>query len=110
MSQPSRSIDVYADWIGLGSAARLGTLFVQLTRGKEIFSFEYDEAWLRQNDNRILDPNLRLYKGPQYAGLEKQNFGIFLDSTPDRWGRVLMRRREAILSRKGRDASTSLLP
>jgi serine/threonine-protein kinase HipA len=26
---------------------------------------------------------------------EKNNFGIFLDSSPDRWGRLLMRRREA---------------
>jgi len=100
MSERLRSIEVYADWMGLETATRLGTLFVQETRGKEVFSFEYDDAWLRRDDNRVLDPDLRLYKGPQYVGMDKPNFGLFLDSSPDRWGRVLMRRREAILARK----------
>lgn len=100
MSEAGRTIEVYADWIGLDSATRLGTLSVQVPRGKEIFSFEYDATWLRRDDNRILDPDLRFYKGPQYAGSGKPNFGLFLDSSPDRWGRVLMRRREAILARK----------
>lgn len=44
MSARSRSIDVYADWTGLTAATRLGALFVQQTRNKEVFSFEYDEA------------------------------------------------------------------
>ncbi len=100
MSEGLRGIDVYADWIGLGSVTRLGTLNVQKARGKEIFSFEYDDAWLTRNDTRVLDPDLRLFKGAQYAGLDRSNFGLFLDSSPDRWGRVLMRRRESILSRK----------
>ncbi len=100
MSDAGRTIEVYADWLGLGFAARLGTLSVQAPRGKEVFSFEYDATWLRRDDNRTLDPDLRFYKGPQYAGVGKPNFGLFLDSSPDRWGRVLMRRREAILARK----------
>jgi len=100
MSEAGRTIEVYADWIGLDSATRLGTLSVQAAQGKEVFSFEYDATWLRRDDNRILDPDLRFYKGPQYAGSGKPNFGLFLDSSPDRWGRVLMRRREAILARK----------
>jgi len=100
MSKGPRSIEVYADWIGLKAATRLGTLVVNDTRGKEVFSFEYDEAWLHREDGRVLDPDLRLYKGPQYVGVEKPNFGLFLDSSPDRWGRVLMSRREAILARK----------
>ena len=100
MSEAGRTIEVYADWIGLDSATRLGTLSVQAPRGKEVFSFEYDATWLRRDDNRILDPDLRFYKGPQYAGSGKPNFGLFLDSSPDRWGRVLMRRREVILARK----------
>ncbi len=100
MSDAGRTIEVYADWLGLGSVAHLGTLSVQAPRGKEVFSFEYDAAWLRHDDNRTLDPDLRFYKGPQYAGVGKPNFGLFLDSSPDRWGRVLKRRREAIMARK----------
>ena len=108
MSEAGRSIEVYADWIGLESATRLGKLSVQAPRGKEIFSFEYDATWLGRDDNRILDPDLRFYKGPQYAGSGKSNFGLFLDSSPDRWGRVLMRRREAIMARKERRTPRSL--
>lgn len=100
MSEAGRIIEVYADWIGLESIARLGTLSVQAPRGKEVFSFEYNAAWLGRDDNRTLDPDLRFYKGPQYTGAGKPNFGLFLDSSPDRWGRVLMRRREAIMARR----------
>lgn len=31
---------------------------------------------------------------------EQANFSLFLDSSPDRWGRLLMRRREAALARQ----------
>lgn len=48
----------------------------------------------------ILDPNLQFYDGPQYlSSSEKPNFEMFLDSSPDRWGRILMRRREAAEAR-----------
>jgi serine/threonine-protein kinase HipA len=100
MSEREKAIEVYADWIELKAATRVGTLFAHETRGKEVFSFEYDVAWLHRNDTRMLDPDLRLFKGPQYVGEDKPNFGLFLDSSPDRWGRVLMRRRESILARK----------
>jgi len=102
MSGRDKAIEIYADWVGLDTASRVGTLFAQSARGKEIFSFEYDDAWLHRSDNRVLDPELRLYKGPQYSGSEKPNFGLFMDSSPDRWGRVLMRRREGIRARKER--------
>ena len=48
----------------------------------------------------MLDPDLQLYPGRQYLDSTKSNFGIFLDSSPDRWGRQLMRRREAIRARQ----------
>ena len=47
----------------------------------------------------VLDPDLALYKGRQYP-LGKNTFGIFADSSPDRWGRVLMQRREKFLADK----------
>jgi serine/threonine-protein kinase HipA len=49
-----------------------------------------------------IDPTLRSLQGPQYAGEGKDNFGAFLDSSPDRWGRVLMQRREAQLAREAK--------
>jgi serine/threonine-protein kinase HipA len=40
--------------------------------------------------------------GPQYPAAERATFGIFLDSSPDRWGRLLMQRRENLRARHER--------
>lgn len=97
----SRSILVYADWFGVAGPKLMGQLQVEMLRGKEIFAFEYDKMWLQSQQAQLLDPDLQLYGGLQYlADAKKQNFGLFLDSSPDRWGRLLMRRREAALARK----------
>jgi serine/threonine-protein kinase HipA len=100
-----RIIEVCVDWVGLDGPALMGQLYATPSRGKEIFSFEYDEAWLASRHRGQLDPTLGLYTGPQYASAGRANFGVFLDSCPDRWGRVLMRRREAHRARaEGREA------
>lgn len=95
-----RGIEVWADWESLDGATPMGTLYATLTRGDEVFSFEYDENWLQGPHCQILDPSLGLYAGPQFPPASRQNFGLFLDSCPDRWGRVLMQRREAQLARR----------
>jgi serine/threonine-protein kinase HipA len=103
-----KEILVYADWKGLKeSPALLGILYATIVRGKEVFSFEYSDEWLKSNFAQVVDPDLQLYSGNQYLSDAKSNFGIFLDSSPDRWGRVLMKRREALLARKeGRQEKT----
>ncbi|MDH6303776.1 serine/threonine-protein kinase HipA [Parabacteroides sp. PF5-5] len=107
MKQGKRKIYVYADWVELESPTLMGFLSVEYSRGKEIFSFEYAEEWLNSDNTRMLDPDLGLYSGVQYLRDEKANFGLFLDSSPDRWGRVLMKRREAILAKsEGRPINT----
>lgn len=96
MKNSDTIIWVYADWEPMEEPQLIGMLVSQRVRGKEIFSFEYNEAWLSDNQSILyLDPNLGLYKGKQYLPDGKNNFGVFLDSAPDRWGRLLMRRREA---------------
>ncbi len=96
MKREPTTIQVYADWDFMEEVQIMGFLTSQSVRGKEIFSFEYTESWLNhQNPILFLDPHLGFYKGKQYLPEEKNNFGIFLDSSPDRWGRLLMRRREA---------------
>lgn len=97
----SREVEVWADWAELGGAVRMGRLRAVEARGKEIFSFEYDRPWLERGGSIRLDPDLGLVDGPQYLdGETRPNFGLFLDSSPDRWGRVLMQRREAAMARK----------
>lgn len=95
----AKKIYVFADWQKLNSTTLLGTLNVDQTRGHEVFSFEYDKDWLKSPNRTILDPDLQWYSGPQFLSDNKENYGLFLDSSPDRWGKVLMRRREAIIAR-----------
>lgn len=103
-----KEIFVYADWKGIEKPpALMGILCSEIVRGKEIFSFEYSDEWLKSKFAQVIDPDLQLFSGAQYLNESKANFGIFLDSSPDRWGRVLMKRREAVLARKeNRQAKT----
>jgi serine/threonine-protein kinase HipA len=96
----TREILVYADWEGLNESTLMGRLSADQIRGKEVFSFEYEKDWLDAAYALYLDPNLQMFTGRQYLPEDKTNFGIFLDSSPDRWGRVLMKRREALFARK----------
>ncbi len=90
---------VYSDWHGHAGPLLLGTLATDIVRGRETFSFEFDDARLREGrDVAILDPDLSFHGGRQFPA--RANFGLFLDSCPDRWGRRLIRRREAIRAGK----------
>ena len=93
-------IEVCADWQAGQAPQLMGRLFATPSRGRQIFSFEYDEAWLAGDSRTHLDPTLGMYSGVQYPSASQSNFGLFLDSSPDRWGRVLMLRREAFMARE----------
>ena len=108
VNNEQRSIIVCADWKGLDGPTIMGTLYSTRARGREVFSFEYNERWLTNGKAQNIDPDLQFYSGPQYLNDDKTNFGIFLDSSPDRWGRVLMDRREALTARLEGRKSISL--
>ena len=88
-------IGVYADWEGLDGPERIGYLHSRRTRTREIFEFEYDKKALADPSLNFiqLDPEIMLYEGAQYPIPPKDKFGAFSDSCPDRWGRMLMKRR-----------------
>lgn len=109
MANSNKDIFVYADWKGLTEAVLVGILNVSQLRGKEIFSFEYSSDGLNLPGIQSIDPDLQLFAGQQYLSDNKTNFGIFMDSSPDRWGRVLMKRREAILARKNNRKAVALM-
>jgi len=109
MKHKQKKILVYADWINSKPPKLIGTLFTNPIRGKEVFSFEYCAEWLSYNFSTILDPSLNLFSGPQYLTDNKNNFGMFLDSSPDRWGKMLMRRREAVFARQENRVERQLL-
>lgn len=103
-----KEISVYAQWSEIKDPMLMGLLYAEITRGREIFSFEYSGEWLKSKYAQIIDPDLQLYSGIQYTKESKGNFGIFLDSSPDRWGRVLMKRHEAALARKEKRPQNTL--
>nr|WP_300807785.1 type II toxin-antitoxin system HipA family toxin [uncultured Acetatifactor sp.] len=91
---------VYENWKS-PDPGKMGTLYMDGGKGREVVSFEYDENWLTGEDcGFVFDPDLALFRGRQYTPVDKSMFGMFADSCPDRWGRLLMKRREAILAKK----------
>lgn len=98
----TRSLDtvaVYVDLERFDDPVLMGSLRRQTSRTGDIFSFEYEPTWLQKAEAFTFDPDLALVRGPQYPVSGRANFGIFLDSSPDRWGRVLMQRRENMRAR-----------
>lgn len=95
----SREIYIFADWEEFDEPVFVGTLRSDVVKTKEHFSFAYDEQWLQSNFAQQIDPELQLYTGQQHNN-SQQNFRVFLDSCPDRWGRLLMKRREAVIARQ----------
>lgn len=99
MAINQKNIFVYDDF----SADRpilMGILYVNVIKGGEAYSFEYDRDWLKKNRLALtLDPELMPYPGRQYPS-GKNIFGLFADASPDRWGRILMNKRERILAEK----------
>lgn len=100
MDQSEKTIFVYENWRS-EKPSLIGSLHTSFVRGQESFSFDYADEWLNSFESAYsLDPDLSLYRGRQYTPLDKSLFGIFADSCPDRWGRLLMKRKEAIDARK----------
>jgi len=98
MSIGKTDIFVYAHWAGMPEPAFIGVLSVHQGKGRKSFSFEYDEQWLKGKNLFLLDPDIGLYSGPQFP-VKKDNFGVFLDSMPDTWGRTLMKKRASQLAK-----------
>ncbi len=109
MVNAKKEIQVYAHWQGLDEPNLMGVLSVTPAKGKESFSFEYSATWLKSGFSQMIDPDLQLYSGAYYPRDEKVNFGVFLDSCPDRWGRLLMQRREAAIARNEERTPKKLL-
>lgn len=108
MSDGFDSVRVYADPDWLDGPAEMGNLRHHVSRGRSLLSFAYSESWLRRPGVFSFDPDLSLVAGELYPPSRRTSFGIFLDSSPDRWGRLLMQRRENLHARRERRAARSL--
>lgn len=92
MSKPNtHTLEVWLD-ADLGPACLVG----MLAHDRGQVRFHYDRAWLANPRAFALDPDLSLDASAFFPKPDQGNFGIFLDSSPDRWGQTLMKRREAL--------------
>ena len=101
-------VTVLVDLPQFEAPALMGTLRCESGRTGDILSFAYDDGWLKRPTAFTFDPDLALVTGPQYPGPDRTNFGIFLDSSPYRWGRVLMQKRENMRARQQARRARSL--
>ena len=105
----AKKIYVYENWMA-SEPSLMGCLYAESLRGNEITSFEYSPSWLSNHPGLLaLDPDLQLFSGRQFTPLDKPMFGILSDSCPDRWGRLLMDRREEILAKQENRKPRNLL-
>lgn len=70
----------------------IGKFIIGSDRKQDVFAFAYDDRWLENHPDFLLDPDIFPFPGRQYApnGL----FSFLEDASPDRWGRELLKRRE----------------
>ena len=107
-SDAADSVDVYLDAKELGPLVKVGRLNHRRSRSQSALSFSYSAEWLASRGAFQLDPRLNLYAGEQFAAEGVNSIGVFLDSAPDRWGRVLLDRREALAARAEKRVQRSL--
>ena len=74
----------------------VGELGYESLRGSDSYSFKFDNDWLRQYGALFLSADINNYPGLQYTQPGRDIFGCFSDALPDRWGRLLLNRREQI--------------
>jgi serine/threonine-protein kinase HipA len=99
-SAERQRVEVILDADIMDAVRRIGILFHTQAHGHGVFSFTYDREWLEHPDAFEIDPDLKLHSAESYPSDESGHFRIFLDSAPDRWGRLLLERRETLRARE----------
>lgn len=91
-----KRITIYADFDFLISPQEIGVLGYEHVRGNEHFVFEYSREWLKSYGGIVLSGDLMNMPSLQHPRSKDNVFGFVKDSFPDRWGRLLLDRRERI--------------
>lgn len=99
----SDSLQVWLDTDFLTGKLQIGTL----THDRSAIRFAYDPSWPQHPLSFAIDPDLSLGDGVFHPKPDQGNFRVFDDSAPDRWGQMLMKRREALSAKdEGRPPRT----
>ena len=91
-----KRITVYADFDFLSVPQEIGILGYEHVRGKDHFVFEYSRQWLKKYGGILLSGDLMNVPSLQHPRGNDHVFGFVKDSFPDRWGRLLLDRRERL--------------
>ncbi len=86
----SNKLEVWGDSDIFAGQQRVGTLH----HDHGHIRFDYTDEWLAHPNSFNIDPHLSLDKGVFHPRPDIGSFGMLLDSSPDRWGQTLMKRRE----------------
>ena len=97
-----KKIIVYADFDFLPTPQEIGTLGYERVRGKDHFVFEYSRQWLKQYGGILLSGDLMNVPTLQHPRGNDNVFGFVKDSFPDRWGRLLLDRKERLTAQSER--------
>ena len=95
-----KRITVYADFDFLTNPKEIGILGYEHVRGKDHFVFEYSRQWLKQHGGILLSGDLMNVPSLQHPRGNDNVFGFVKDSFPDRWGRLLLDRRERLIAQQ----------
>lgn len=95
-----KKLYVYADFDWLEDVELMGELQYEQLRGKEHYGFQFSNTWIQRHSDIHISPDLFNFSGLQFVQPEKDIFGCLSDTLPDRWGRMLMQRREQTLSKE----------
>lgn len=76
-----------------GEDVRAGRLWAHRRQNVESATFSYAPEYLTRRDSYPLDPALPLASGALQTPENRRIFGAFSDCSPDRWGKMLIRRR-----------------
>ncbi|MDR2565800.1 MAG: HipA domain-containing protein [Bifidobacteriaceae bacterium] len=89
-----------------GGDVKAATVYTSVRRGRLTSVLGYEPAYLARSDAYSIDPAIPLMAGswPSAGPLPR----ALLDAAPDRWGRMLIDKREAAVARKGGRATRRL--
>lgn len=97
MEPIEKTVEVHCDIEA--KTVKVGSIFPLRRHGKESMTFIYEQSYISMSGAYALDPSLPLHAGSHHTGARESIFGAFSDSSPDRWGRKIIERREAIRAR-----------
>jgi serine/threonine-protein kinase HipA len=101
-------VNVFLDSTWLDKPLLLGMLFITEARGKEHFSLEFSKDALDFPLIHLVFPGVQVGTGRYFISdtAEDLLYNILTDSSPDRWGRMLLKKK-MLLDKQNKESNTA---